>query len=289
VISASTLADLKKWRFWRHFLIHSFAALGAAAVVVQLVDSLVVKGEDALRGNVPLASIVAAVAAIYGLSRAWPRPIEQVYAAPRVKVSVVEGDLFDQPDCHLVIGAPDTFDTKTPHIISPTSVQGQFQARVYNGDLDTLNLDLESALKSKSVISTIQKGGKTKKYEIGTVAVLRDHTRCYFWLAYTEMSPNNQAQGSVDGLWRSLDSLWRSVNAHANGGSVAIPVIGGGLSRVSQILPAQDAIRLSILSYMWFSRSTKVCDELKVVVRPEDFRSLDRLELQSFLKSLRAS
>ena len=108
-------------------------------------------------------------------------------------------------------------------------------------------------------------------------------------MAYTELNEHNEAHASPDGLWKSLSSLWREISRTANGETVAIPVIGGGQARVSQVVPAQDSIRLTILSFMFASRTKKVCDELRIVVRPQDFDRLDRLQLQSFLNSMRAS
>ena len=78
----------------------------------------------------------------------------------------------------------------------------------------------------------------------------------------------------MDGIWRSLDSLWKAVTAEANGGRVCIPVIGGGQSRLSQILPAQDSIRFIAMSFMLASRNEKICDELVIVARPRNTRGL---------------
>ncbi|MCF7534622.1 hypothetical protein [Pseudomonas petrae] len=70
---------------------------------------------------------------------------------------------------------------------------------------------------------------------------------------------------------------------------VALFACVGGQAPLSSVLPAQDAIRFTVLSFMFASRNSKVCDELRIVVRPDDYRKLDRLELQSFLSSLRSS
>jgi len=43
------------------------------------------------------------------------------------------------------------------------------------------------------------------------------------------------------------------------------------------------------LSFMFACRKEKVCDELAIVIRPQDYERLDRLEIQSFLTSLKPS
>lgn len=190
---------------------------------------------------------------------------------------------------HLVIGTNDTFDTETPNIIAQSSLQGQALQQLYGGDLKELDADLANALAGKPTEGTVAKAGKQMRYGIGTVATVKHATRLIFFLAYCEMDVHNTAHSTPDKVWKSLASLWDEVSRRGNGGTVSIPVIGGGQARLSSILPAQDAIRLTLLSFMFASRCEKVCDELRVVVRPEDYNKLDRLELQSFLSSLSSS
>jgi len=238
--------------------------------------------------KVGVSSGVIVVSVIYGAFRSWPRPIEEQYSSPNVKISLVKGDLFAQSG-HLVIGMCTTFDTSIPDIIARSSVQAQFLDRVFSGSVQELDNQLQQALSRYQPLGSINKAGKQERYAIGTVATLRDHARRYFCVAYTEMNERNEARGTADGIWRSLDSLWKAVTAEANGGTVCIPVIGGGQSRLSQLLPAQDSIRFTAMSFMLACRNEKICDELVIVVQPKDYERLDRLEIQAFLGSLRPS
>lgn len=278
--------DLRKWRFWRHLTIHFFASIGVQAALLGLYDVIfpnrISKHADAV------AWVVLALAAIYATYRAYPRPIEQHYNSANTKIRVIFGDLLEQ-NIDLVIGFCDTFDTSIPDIIQPTTVQGQFMQRVYGNNLAKLDADIQASLATIMPVGTVNKPGNTERYSIGTVALLRENLKRYYCLAYTSMDEDNKAKGTADGIWRSLDSLWRCIASHGNGQPVAIPVIGGGLARVSQILPAQDSIRFIALSFMLASRDEHVCERLDIVVRPQDVNNLDGLELQSFLQSLRAS
>lgn len=190
---------------------------------------------------------------------------------------------------HLVIGTNDTFDTETPNIISLGSLQGQALQVLYGSDLKELDAQLDTALAGKPTVGSIAKAGKQTRYGVGTIATVKHSSRLIFFLAYCEMDTHNTAHSTPDKVWKSLLLLWDEVSKRSNGGTVSIPVIGGGQARLSSIVPAQDAIRLTILSFMFASRGAKVCDELRIVVRPEDYKKLDRLELQSFLSSLRSS
>jgi hypothetical protein len=278
--------DFKTGRFWRHFLVAAFSAVGFFAVVLGLYDIIFPNAISHEKAGISVGIILISVT--YGGFRSWPRPIEEQYNSPNVKISLVKGDLFDQ-DGHLVIGMCTTFDTAIPDIIARSSVQAQFLDRIYSGSVAELDAQLEQALSLHKSVGYINKPGKQEKYAIGTVAVLKEHARRYFCVAYTEMNERNEARGNMDYIWRSLDSLWRATTAEANGGRVCIPVIGGGQSRLSQILPAQDSIRFIAMSFMLASRNEKICDELVIVARESDYERLDRLEIQSFLKSLRPS
>jgi len=278
--------DLATWRFWKRFLTYSFAAVGAIAVVLEVVDilfpnKLVVHGTRWALG-------ILTASVIYGLVQSWPRPIEQTYSSPNTVIRVVKGDLLEEKG-HLVIGICDTFDTLTPNVIARGSLQGQALDRLFGSDVAELDRRINETLSAYTPIGKVEKPGKQLRYELGTIAVLKESGRKIFFLAYSQMNEHNQAKSTPDRIWKSLLNLWAEVSRFGNGGSVSIPVIGGGQSRMSQVFPAQDSIRFIALSFMLASRTEKVCDELRIVVRPTDFSHLDRLELQSFLSSLRPS
>lgn len=280
------LRDLLTWRFWRHFLTRSFACLGVLSTILQ--TSNVINPSVTVFQGSPFLFLVLGISLLGGLILSWPRPITQDFTAPKTKITIVKGDILKEKG-HLVIGTNDTFDTETPNIISSNSLQGQALQSLYGGDLRELDSQMTAALTGKPVVGTIIKAGKNARYGIGTIATVKHAARWIFFLAYCEMDSHNTAHSTPDKIWKSLLSLWDEVSKKSNGGTVSIAVVGGGQARLSNILPAQDAIRLTLLSFMFASRSEKVCDELRIVVRPEDYQKLDRLELQSFLSSLRAS
>jgi hypothetical protein len=285
-MASATVRDLRTRRFLARFAKESLAAFGAFAAAAGLVAAVF---PDALKDRGAIwVIVVVAVSVGFGLLRSWPRPIERAYAKPNTAIRLIRGDLFDEPG-HIVVGACDTFDTQIPNVISPQSVQGQALQRLYGGDVARLDQDLDAALVGETPVGSVQKEGKTGRYPIGTVAAVPHGPRRILFLAYTEMNDHNEARGTSDGIWRSMLSLWEAVSHYCNGEPVAIPVLGGGQARISQILPAQDSIRFIAFSFMLASRREKVCDELRIVVRASDYEKLNRLELQAFLDSLEMS
>lgn len=135
--------DLGTWRFWRRFLTHSFAAVGAIAVVLGIVNSLFPHGLKIQGLQWGLAILTLSV--LYGLVQSWPRPIEQAYSSPNTVIRVLKGDILEE-ECHLVIGACDTFDTQPPNIIAKDSLQGQLLDRLFGGDVGELDRRVTEAL-----------------------------------------------------------------------------------------------------------------------------------------------
>ncbi len=281
------LADLKAWRFWRGFLVKSFACGGFISAVFQFTLIVFPSQASSLQGLcVVIGAVIVSI--IFGLITSWPRPIKMEYSAPKTKIRIIKGDLLEQ-EGHLVVGVCDTFDTELPNIISPSSILGQTINNIFGGDVKALDKQLSQNLSKLRPVGEINKEGKKEKYGVGTVVPVQHAPRIIYFLAYCEMNERNEAFGTVDGVWKSLISLWDKQSEIGNHGHISIPVIGGGQARMSQLLPAQDSIRLIVLSFMFASRKHKISDELRIVVHHSDYDRLDRLELQSFLSSLRPS
>ncbi len=285
-MSAAFRSDLLTKRFLLRTATTFFAWAGVVSVLGQLLDWAFAFTKHGWWG--PLVAAVVLTGVPIAVWRSWPRLIGESYETPRTQICIVKGDLFAE-DGHLVIGTCDTFDTSIPDIIERSSLQGIALDRLYGNAVDKLDADLAAALQSVRPVGEVAKKGKIARYPLGTVAVVDRPPRKLFFVAYTTMDQNNNAQGTPDGLWASLNSLWAAISRHSNGGTVCMPVIGGGMSRLSSIVPTQDSIRFTILSFMFASRSNKVCDELRIIVRPQDYERLDRLELQAFLTSLKPS
>ncbi len=222
--------------------------------------------------------------------RAWPRHfLRREFSRPEISVVVKVGDLFEQPG-HLIIGFSDTFDTDTTDgkIISPDSVQGQFLQRVYDGDRDRLDREIESALAGTKTISVerlADKEGKLSRYPIGTVVTLGRPARRYFCVAYTYMQNNLIAKAGVNDLWEALSRVWDAARHFGQRKTLVVPVIGSELARISS-LDRDSLLKMTILSFVASSRQQDVCKELVVVVHPRDYEKVDMLELRAFLRTL---
>lgn len=197
-----------------------------------------------------------------------------------VNVRVVVGDVFDWPDDDLVIGFTDTFDTSIEDdlIISGKSVQGQFLDRIYDKDVESLDLDLNRSLAKVKPASRETRAkkpcGKLVRYPVGTVAVLRNGRRSVFCLAYSRMGNDLVARSSVQVLQDSLAQLWRAVYRHGQFAEVTIPLVGSTLARIREA-DHQQLMEVIVRSFVDTTRALPVCRALRIVVLSRDVSKID--------------
>lgn len=286
-MSRALWRDLGNRRFLLRSVTTLFAWIGVVAALGQVLEWAFSFSKHGWWSTSVIA--VAAIGIPVAIWHAWPRPIEEHYETANTRIRVVRGDLLDFDTDDIVIPTCDTFDTAPPRIIASSSLQAQALSRVYHNDIARLDADIAAALAGAQPVGSVEKEGKTVRYEVGTVAAIDHPSRKLYFVAITKMDENNNVQGTPDGLWISLNRLWEQIARSSNGRMVCMPVIGGGMSRISSIVPTQDSLRFTILSFMFASRQRRVCEELRIVLQPADYERLDRLELQAFLTSLKPS
>ena len=233
-------------------------------------------------GYFSLTTVALVLAVILRFPR---RSISSSLSSPDSVIEIKIGDLFNE-DGHLVIGANDVFDTEVGEVIKPSSVQGQFLARIYNNDYTRLEQDIELALapyQSRRKEELNKQKGKTWRYPIGTTIVLGSPDRRYFLSAYGCMSNDLKVQSNADNIWISLSSLWEQVRLKGHGVNVAIPIIGSDLARTS--LPRMVLVKLIVTSFVVASKKEFITRKLTIMIYSKDLDSVNLYDLEDFLIS----
>jgi hypothetical protein len=201
------------------------------------------------------------------------------FASLKTAVIVMTGDLFAQHDANLVAGFCDTFDTDTDRniIISSESTQGVLLHQVYRGDRDQLDRDLRAALAHVAKVAvearSVKPRGKLSRYPVGTVATLHHPTRRVFAVAYSRMGNDLMAQSSLPMLQDSLKNLWEAVYLHGQLKTMAMPLIGSGLSRTGA--GDEDLLSMIVTSFVTSARECYLGPELRIVIPPAVFDMID--------------
>jgi DNA-binding SARP family transcriptional activator len=210
----------------------------------------------------------------------------------RVRVVVVRGDLFDQSDANLVVGFTDTFDVATgqDYVISRESVQGQLVERIFGGRSRELDAELRRGLRGVAPVSveSVQDKpkGKRVRYPIGTVVAVPIGGRRVFATAYSRLGNDLVARSTPEDLRRSLDRLWECAARHGMFKPVAVPLVGSGLARITEL--GRDQLMIMIVDSFaeGCRRHPAVAPELRIVIRPADLEKTDLSTVEKFIGEL---
>ncbi|WP_406443059.1 DUF6430 domain-containing protein [Streptomyces sp. NBC_01613] len=228
---------------------------------------------------------------LLGIAHAWPKlTIRQSYKHPDFAIEVKCGDLFSEHG-NLVIGFTDTFDTDLEggFIISPRSVQGQFQSRYYPDGIERLDASLDAALCGHPVIaresSELKPSGKLARYAVGTTVMININGVRFYALAYGRMGNDLRVNSSVDAIWKSLTCAWSAIRTQGSLEPVAIPVIGSELARIGS-MDRNSLIKMIALSFVASMREDMLSRKLSIIVHPADRGYVDMVDIKRFLKTL---
>jgi hypothetical protein len=210
--------------------------------------------------------------------------------SPDVALNISIGDLLDQ-ETHLAVGFSDTFDTSTAddRVIHSSSIQGQLLSKLFADDQHRLDEELAAALAGISPVRVESRRdkpyGKLARYPLGTVAVLGQPRRLIFAAAYGSMGNDLVVRAPVEDLWHCYTQLWEAVYRHGQRGALSIPIMGSGLARIDS-LDHENILRLILLSFVAYSRTKRICHELRIVIAPADAQRVDPLSVRGFLRTL---
>jgi Thoeris protein ThsA, Macro domain/Bacterial transcriptional activator domain len=209
----------------------------------------------------------------------------------RTCLTIIRGDLLDQDDANLVVGFADTFDvdTRDDVVISRASLQGQLLERLYGGDTASLNRDLRRGL--SAVPHTAEETrqakprGKRIRYPIGTVVAIPNNGRRIFATAYSRLGNDLVARARPEELESALDRVWESAAMFGQLAPIAVPVVGSGLSRITELGPEQLMCMIVGSFLSGCRKHSTVAPALRIVLRPAD---LERTDMTLVAKAISA-
>lgn len=262
----------------RRELVRSRTDLGRLDLALPVAESIAHDHPDDPDAARVLEALRRALRARHGaelLRHAVPLP------GRRVDVVLVQGDLFEQTDANLVVGFTDTFDTVTDQdiVISRGSVQGQLVEHLFGGQRRLLDEKLRAGLRAVPAVGTesarAKPRGRRVRYPVGTTVAVPVDGRRVFATAYSRLGNDLVARSGRDDLRVSLDSLWASVAVHGLFKPLAVPLIGSGLARVTDLDRGQLAALLVDSFIDACRRHPALTPELRIVIRPEDLAGTD--------------
>ena len=184
------------------------------------------------------------------------------------RIEVVLGDIFKQ-EGSMVVGSNTTFEVD-PSIISLESIQGQFCERYYK-DTGALKRSIEMQCPNLPV-------------EFGTTIKVKGTGKTGYFCAIAELNQSNVAESNFENLRKSLGVLWNYISSHGEKGTINIPIIGSGFSRISE--KREVIIKEIFSSFIAGITDHSFCDCLRIVIYPNDIKK-HTFNLEEFLEFVR--
>jgi len=235
-----------------------------------------------IEGRLPLASAII-ISVVYGLNKVWkPSRIEIPIANCNTIIEVVFGDLFAQEGLR-AIAVNEFFDSKLGKPVSDKSIHGIFLQKCFGGHQEPFDKQVDDELKNVEDTTVVAEKveGKTKRFEIGTTALLTANQDRYIAFAFAKTEPATcKAYSDVTMMWVALNQLWRRVRVEAGGHAINLPLVGGGLSGLG--LPTRDLLNLIILSAITETKAREITQRIRIVLHRDRFEHLDLREVKKF-------
>ena len=117
----------------------------------------------------------------------------------------------------------------------------------------------------------------------GTTVTVRGAERTAFFCAIAEMNHAGVAQGTMENLREALGGLWSYLTTSADKGTINVPVLGSGFSRITA--SREELIREIVLSFLAAVTESNFCDRMRIVIHPKDVRKykIDVDRVQRFI------
>lgn len=214
------------------------------------------------------------ISILYALKQVWkPSKIEIKISNSNTTIEVVFGDLFQQ-DGIRAIAVNEFFDSKLGRLVSDKSLHGIFIKKCFGGHPESFDKQVNVQLRKIESSEVAKVEGKTKRFEIGTSAMIGVDQDRYLAFAFAKTDPQTcKAYSDVTMMWIALHQLWQRARVESSGHALNLPLVGSGLAGLG--LPTRDLLNLIILSAIAETKAREVTQRIRVVLHRDRFDDLD--------------
>lgn len=232
-----------------------YGVLGAISVLTSIVFLFV----DICTKYKNIIGIVALIVLITIYVGLWCHARTRQSICLKINTSEVEvkfGDIFEENADLKVIGFNEYFDTQVDNVIVSTlSLHGQYIERFYKGrvaDLDSLISSDAHLVEAILGDNASREQGKKTRYKLGTVVVVND----YLLAAFSRFDSSNKAYLEINDYISCLLNFWNEVDRVYAGRTVALPILGSGLTRFKGYENISDQELLELI--IWTFRVSRI-------------------------------
>jgi hypothetical protein len=213
------------------------------------------------------------------LWRSWrPRSVVFKIDHTNTKIKLSFGDLFEQNGLRAV-SVNEFFDSALGKVVSDQSLHGILLTRCFGGLPAAFDKELERELAACAGEDVQRTEGKTRRYPIGTTALIKSNQDKYLLFALARTDPaTHKASSDVGTMWEAMKALWRRARNECGGDGIHVALIGSGLSGIG--IPNRELLNLIILSAITETKLGRITDEIHIVLRQTLFDEIDLREIE---------
>jgi hypothetical protein len=255
-----TISSLAYWRyvlFSRAGLQTVLSFFGGLWLFIESLDFFNIYTRDQY-GSYAFFWVIGVSAVLAVIFRRPIRTIEVSFPENDFCLEVRIGDIFDASGA-VMVSTNTVFESDVAGgKISPDSLQGQFTARYFTGDQNTLIKMIGEGLKDLD----------EPPYPMGTTVPVNTHGKTFYFVAMAELNKQGTASTTLYNVEQAMSGLWRYVRESGELQELVVPVIGTARGRVK--IPRKKMIERIAESFATASIEGKFTDRLVIMVRPED-------------------
>lgn len=189
-----------------------------------------------------------------------------------LQIQAKVGDLFACDAQSVVIPTNTFFRTRMKgEYISPRSVQGAFQSRIYTRPTEDLDKAIADSLRKQGLNGERARDefGVVNRFPVGTVAKVDYKGKHYYFLAMNDVNEYGKPVGqSYENVSEALDGLKRAIHYFGHCDELAMPLVGAGRAAIKDA--SCDRVAFDIVD-MYLGSQEKLAQKLIVCVSPEDY------------------
>ncbi|MGO4699541.1 macro domain-containing protein [Paenibacillus sp. 2TAB26] len=198
------------------------------------------------------------------------------------EVEVKFGDLFSEEADLKAVAFNEYFDTMVDEkVISSTSLNGIYIKKFYSGNVNTLDDIISSDNHLPEMIASTNEGrtiGKKTQYKLGTICMVDD----YLLTAFSRFDASNKAYLEINDYISCLLNFWTEIDRVYAGRTVALPVLGSGITRFKgyENISDQELLELIILTFKVSRIRFTFPSTVKIVVWQKKQEKINLLSLK---------
>lgn len=219
-------------------------------------------------------AILIGLCIIISTIRAYPkRTILLNVGHSNTTIRIAFDDIFQQ-DGYIAIPANEFFDSELGLPVSPKSLHGMVIKHYFGGHQPAFDQLIDAELAGESSQNISRKGGKSKKYDIGTTALINTTSKNFllFALCFTDIETYKASAGLPE-LARSIQGLCAKARLVLGGDRLVIPLVGSGLSGIG--LPAQHLLQMILLTIVDETKKEQFALEIDIILHPSRFDEIN--------------